>query len=185
MKTLWLTLSILAVWIGLTREEHKRDSYRAVNTGLDKFLFILDSLDIKYPEVVLAQAIHETGMFKSKIYRENHNMFGMKESSRKYDIGTKNGHANYYHVAHSGECNYECYIENILDYRDWQRQMMPLNKISSNEDYIWYLQNGRPSKYAEDLNYEKKVTYYYKIICSIRSSSSLPEQSSVDLQSRQ
>lgn len=39
------------------------------------------------------QAYHETGGFKSAIYKDNRNLFGMKASTRDYDKGTLHGHA--------------------------------------------------------------------------------------------
>lgn len=41
------------------------------------------------------QANHETGHFASDVYRENHNLFGMKANSRNYDTGVNRGHATY------------------------------------------------------------------------------------------
>ena len=39
----------------------------------------ISKLNFKYPHIVLAQAILETGTFESKIFKENNNLFGMKE----------------------------------------------------------------------------------------------------------
>ena len=39
--------------------------------------------DIKYPEIVLAQSILETGHYRSKLYKENNNLFGLYNSAKK------------------------------------------------------------------------------------------------------
>ena len=36
----------------------------------------LKRLNVRYPHIVLAQAILETGFYDSRIYHENHNLFG-------------------------------------------------------------------------------------------------------------
>lgn len=48
-------------------------------------------------KVLVYQAYHETGGFKSKVFIENNNPFGMKEATvrPKAQSGTKNGYANY------------------------------------------------------------------------------------------
>lgn len=149
-----------------------------VRSSVEQMLYVFDTIGIKFPEVALAQAIHETNMFSSKICRQNHNLFGMKESSRNYDIGTNRGHAMYPHVGHRGLCNIQCFLPSLYDYRDWQQQMMPLDKIKTNNEYIYYLQN-RPNglKYAEDPKYPQRISHYLKIIDECLSNSSLASSS--------
>lgn len=38
----------------------------------------IDKLGFKYPDIIYAQAIEETGNFKSIVFRENNNLFGLK-----------------------------------------------------------------------------------------------------------
>jgi flagellum-specific peptidoglycan hydrolase FlgJ len=38
--------------------------------------------NIPHPEIVLAQAIHETGNFTSRLCKVNHNLFGIKYNGR-------------------------------------------------------------------------------------------------------
>jgi uncharacterized FlgJ-related protein len=47
----------------------------------EKFIDELKRLNIKYPHIVMAQSIIETGHWKSKIFKENHNLFGMKQAN--------------------------------------------------------------------------------------------------------
>ena len=39
--------------------------------------------EIKYPEIVLAQAVLETGHYRSKLCKENNNLFGLYNSAKK------------------------------------------------------------------------------------------------------
>lgn len=99
-------------------------------------------LDIKYPHIVLAQAQLETGGFKSKLFIQNHNLFGMKEAKQRANLanGTKNGHAHF-----------ETWEESLLDYALLQCRF--IGKISSEKDYFSYLEEN----YAEDSLYLSKI----------------------------
>lgn len=121
--------------------------------------YILDTVGIKNTRVVLAQWIHETGFMRSKVYLENHNPFGMKESSRHWDIGTKNGHANYPHEPHAGFCALSCYMPAIYDYRDWQRQRGW--KGGTDRDYMDFLVDKH---YAEDRLYIQKLQFHIQTL---------------------
>lgn len=98
---------------------------------------------IRFPRVVLSQMWHETGGFKSKIYKENHNPFGMKWNNRGYALGVLHGHARYSNI-----------WDAIQDYSDWQAKYCPKG-ISSEQEYIdWLIRFG----YAEDTLYRKHIT---------------------------
>jgi uncharacterized FlgJ-related protein len=94
--------------------------------------------------------VHETDFLSSKIYRENHNMFGMKENKRGYCKGQKNGHAYY-----------ESPIQSIKDYRAYQNRILfyaaKQNRYPhTNEEYMALLRDlpqfgcGKGVCYAED-----------------------------------
>lgn len=70
----------------------------------------IKELNLPYPHITLAQAKLETGDYSSKIFRENHNLFGMKEARVRINLakGTQYNHA-YYN-------NWE---ESVLDYSFW------------------------------------------------------------------
>ena len=57
----------------------------------------IKKLNFRFPHIVLAQARLESGNFGSKIFKENHNLFGMKEARVRLNlaIGTQHGHAYY------------------------------------------------------------------------------------------
>ena len=119
-----------------------------------KYIYYLQILVIKlfFPKywklpasLVYAQAKHETGNFKSAIFKENKNFFGMKINSRSYDVGENRGHAKY--LTH---------IDSILDYFARQVQF----GITYNSD-LDYMSQTQKSGYAEDTSYIKKWLYVY------------------------
>ena len=61
----------------------------------DKLILLMKELNIKFPHVVLAQAKLETNNFHSGIFKENHNLFGMKEARIRISTakGTNRNHA--------------------------------------------------------------------------------------------
>jgi len=46
--------------------------------NVESFIQMLKDLNVQYPHIVMAQSIVETGYWKSHIFLENHNLFGMK-----------------------------------------------------------------------------------------------------------
>jgi flagellum-specific peptidoglycan hydrolase FlgJ len=113
----------------------------------DKFTFnsfknYLKELNIKYPHIVMAQAILETNNFQSHIFKENHNLFGMKVATRRptTNKGEDNGHAYYNN-----------WRESVQDYAFYSA--VYLNGLNSEEDYFTFLSQY----YAEDPNYIDKL----------------------------
>ena len=108
----------------------------------DKFISMLDEINLPYPHITLAQAKLETGNFTSKIFTENHNSFGQKEAKVRINLarGTQYGHA-YYN-------NWE---ESILDYAFWYSTYA--SKCKSEEEFYQLLDKV----YAEDELYSKKL----------------------------
>jgi len=75
-----------------------------------KLIDLIDSLNFKYPEIVLAQAKLESGYFTSNIFKANNNLFGMKQAYSRVTLnkGNKNGHALY-----------SKWEESVIDYALW------------------------------------------------------------------
>lgn len=92
---------------------------------------VLNYYDVKHPKIVYAQAILETGHFRSKVCQEYNNLFGLYNSSTK----------DYYKFSHWSE-SVVAYI-NYIQYR-----YKPPN------DYYEFLER---IGYAEDVDYIKKV----------------------------
>jgi len=132
-------------------------SYKIVTTQVDRWeevgeedpkrrmLELMRKLGIKFERVVFEQMLKETGNLSSTIYRENHNLFGMKFNKRGMAKGTKRGHALYGNTA-----------ESLLDYKLWQdRWSYRIKNCRTEEEYLQFLDNldGRGLRYAEDPNY--------------------------------
>ena len=102
----------------------------------------LKRLNVKYPHIVLAQALIESGHFQSNIFRSNNNLFGMKEAKQRTTTarGTNLGHAYY-----------DTWKESILDYAIFQSAY--LRDLKTEEQYLSYL----GANYAEASNYEVAV----------------------------
>ena len=104
----------------------------------EELIQLIKDLNMKFPHIVLAQAKLETGNFDSNIFKENNNLFGMKQARIRTNIarGTKNNHA-YYH-------NWQ---ESVYDYAFYQSTY--LSKIKTDEEYFKYLNDS----YAQSTNY--------------------------------
>lgn len=94
-------------------------------------LAYMRKLKIKYPETVLAQARLETGNFKSDIFKENHNLFGMKlaESRPTSAVGVNRGHAKY-----------KNWKDSVVDYALLQSFIIARLPEDNNKEYRVYIQ---------------------------------------------
>jgi hypothetical protein len=99
-------------------------------------------LNIKYPQIVLAQAELESGHFKSSIFKENNNFFGMKPAKLRptTNKGENKGHAVF-----------DTWRDCVNDYALFQAAY--LNEIKSQDEYFQYLEQN----YAEDPKYVDKL----------------------------
>jgi len=104
----------------------------------EKFVQMLKDLNIKQPHIVMAQSMIETGHWKSSIFLENNNLFGMKEAKQRITTagGTQSNHAFYKH-----------WRESVYDYAFYQSSY--LREVHSESEYYQYL----GASYAEDPNY--------------------------------
>lgn len=93
-------------------------------------------------KVFYAQIMHETGNLSSEVFKQNHNLFGMREAKqRKRSVeGTNLGHALY-----------KNHSQSIVDY--FLRQK---NFRISNQSDTEYIDATVNSNYAEDKNYKAK-----------------------------
>jgi len=102
-------------------------------------LFINEVLkyNFRFPEIIIAQAIQESG-FNSPIFKDNHNLFGMKEAHLRINVakGTRRGHAYY-----------DNWRESVLDRALYEEAY--LRRIEDKQHYFDFLQKN----YAGDPNY--------------------------------
>jgi uncharacterized FlgJ-related protein len=101
----------------------------------------LEILNVKYPDIVYAQARLESGNFNSPVFKLNNNLFGMKIIGNRptTSIGSRYGFAYF-----------KTWRDSVLDYVIYQ--CLYLNN-KSYEEYLYYLDNV----YAEDPNYINKI----------------------------
>ena len=92
---------------------------------------LLDSLNIKHSNIVLAQAKLETGNFKSYLFKKSNNLFGFRNFN--------------------GYKSYKSWIHSVYAYKEWQ------DKKYKGGDYYKFLIYIR---YAEDSNYIYKLKQF-------------------------
>lgn len=112
-----------------------------------KLIEKIKQLNFRYPHIILAQAKLESGNFKSTIFLENKNMFGMKEAKLRANLakGTNRGHAYY-----------ETWQESVIDYALYYSSY--LRSIKTEGEYFEYLRQN----YAEDPTYVQRLKQIIK-----------------------
>lgn len=112
---------------------NKKDTFNEKN-----LIKKIKELNLPYPHITLAQAKLESGEYNSRIFKENHNLFGMKEARVRINLakGTQFNHAYY-----------DSWEESILDYSFWYASYARKCKT---EDELFQLLNAQ---YAEANNY--------------------------------
>ncbi len=107
-----------------------------------KLIEKISQLNFRYPHIILAQSYQETGHYKSGIFLENHNLFGMKQAQLRSTLakGTNRGHAYY-----------ENWQESVIDYALFYSTY--LSDIKTEGEYFEYLRQN----YAEDPTYVQRL----------------------------
>lgn len=100
-----------------------------------EFFTVCDSLCVKHPNVVWAQARLECGNFTSKIYRQRNNCLGIYDSKRR----------QYAYFSSWQEC--------VKAYRDRVQYRFKRTNATDEEYLQWLVQN----KYATSNNYAYSV----------------------------
>lgn len=104
----------------------------------------------KQAKFILSQAAFETGGFTSDIFKENNNLFGMKEAGQSLVIGVNRGHAVYNSIADS-----------IADYAKWYRRHKMLPFYITIDSFILDLKKENYFE-ADIMRYLRGVQHYYK-----------------------
>lgn len=107
----------------------------------------IEKLNFRFPEIVLAQAKLESSNFTSPIFKENNNLFGMKEAKVRANlaVGTNRSHAYY-----------DSWEDSVTDYALYYSTY--LYKLKTEQDYYKYLQEH----YAEDTGYVERLKQIVK-----------------------
>ena len=100
---------------------------------------------IKFPDIVFAQAILESGEFTSKLFKSANNLFGMKVPIKRESA--KIG------ATQSGYSKYKDWEYSVYDYSLWQDYMLKSRNDMTKKQYFVLL--GKV--YAEDPQYVNKL----------------------------
>jgi uncharacterized FlgJ-related protein len=126
MKCITLTLIALSISLEIGSASFTRRAEMPFSTT--NMLKVMNEIGIVYPDIVMAQAKIETGHFTSKVFKENHNLFGMKLPRQRSTtaIGEQYNHAEY-----------TSWRQSVIDYKLWQDRV--LIKVKSKRAYLKYL----------------------------------------------
>lgn len=100
-----------------------------------EFVAVCDSLGVKHPNVVWAQARLESGNFKSETYRKKHNCLGIYDSKRKQYAW------------------FDSWQECVKAYRDRVQYRFKKSDATDEEYLYWLSQIG----YAREKTYVSRV----------------------------
>lgn len=120
-----------------------------------KLYEVIVSMGIKFPDIVFAQAVLETGNFKSRLARINNNLFGMKLARVRETTAIGK--------SKSGYAKYESWIHSVEDYSYWQ-QFTIKDKDISRKEYLNLLSDiyATDKTYVSQLN--RKIKQYRHIM---------------------
>lgn len=110
------------------------------------------------PDVAYSQAVHETGNFTSRIYKNFNNAFGMGVATKRKT--TNNGHSG----STEGQAKYKNVLDSMKDhlyYLDSWSSGRYRNVANDPYKTIWAFQD-HSMKYASDPAYVAKLTSIYK-----------------------
>ena len=107
-----------------------------------KLIEKIKQLNFRFPHIILAQSYQETGHYKSGIFLENNNLFGMQEAKLRSNLakGTNRNHAYY-----------DTWQESVIDYALFYSTY--LHDIKTEGEYFEYLKQN----YAEDPTYVQRL----------------------------
>jgi len=106
---------------------------------------VINELDIKFPEIVFAQAMLESGELKSKLTRKNNNIFGMKVPKKRATTALNKNQESY--------ARYEHWMHSIEDYKLYQEYILGRRSLNTVTAYVAFLNRS----YAEIGDYDKRI----------------------------
>lgn len=151
--TIFITAFIIG-WIFSSKNEiEKRNHYNeeekimVIKNGDDfseeKMILFIKELNFRYPELVYAQGVLESGAdFNSVLNNQNNNYFGMRVAHQR--INTQSGEQD-------GYAYYNNWRNSVIDYAIFTA--MYLGDFESKEQYYKYIEK----RYAESPGYIEKV----------------------------
>lgn len=99
---------------------------------------------IMFPDIAFAQALLESGHFKSSLFKRANNLFGMQYPTKRETTayGRTNGYSKFVTWHHS-----------VIDYKLWQDSLFKRKGKMNRQQYLAYIDRW----YAEDGLYVNKV----------------------------
>lgn len=142
MKKFFLLILFLFLTLNFSNFiQYDVSSYKFTENNLISYM---KEINLPYPYIILAQCKLETGNYKSKIFRKNNNLTGMKEAKVRINLakGTRYNHAYYNH-----------WTESIIDYALWYSTYA--SDCKNEEDFYNLLQRvyAKSPKYVSNLQY--------------------------------
>lgn len=133
MKKLILLVLLATTMFASARTPNQREVYEE-----------LLRLDVKFPDIVLAQAILESGNFASKVTKHNNNLFGMRMPKVRQTtaVGQRYGYARYYN-----------WKDSVKDYKLWQEALLKRYPNMTRGQYKSYIDRI----YSTGKNYISKI----------------------------
>ncbi len=115
----------------------ERDQFSA-----EKLVSKIKEMNFQFPYIIYGQALLETDHFRSRIFIENNNIFGMKTATKRVNLshGTQYDHAYYSN-----------WMDSVYDYGLYYASY--LSKLETEDQYFSYL----GEYYAEDREYVTKL----------------------------
>jgi flagellum-specific peptidoglycan hydrolase FlgJ len=133
MKKLILLVLLATTMFASARTPNQREVYEE-----------LIRLDVKFPDIVLAQTILESGNYSSKVAKQNNNLFGMRMPKVRETtaIGQRYGYARYYN-----------WKDSVKDYKLWQEALLKKYPNMTRGQYKSYINRV----YSTGKNYISKI----------------------------
>lgn len=150
MKKAIITLVSLIYSFNLSCQTIKSDTvYLSLNSINHHWLYSeIKDQGILYPEIVFAQGVLESGHFKSDLFRNNNNVFGMRQPKLRKTTATGK---------RKGYAVYDNWIESVRDYKLWQ-ESLPTKYKKTKKTYLRYIE----STYCECRHYTFQVNNIIK-----------------------
>jgi len=143
LKTFLLTVLLLLGTMTTKAQEKQVQIETNTQEGITKESLYeqIMKYGIKFPDVVFAQAVLESGQFTSKLFKSANNLFGMKIPTIRES--SANGKTK------SGYSSYEDWSFSVYDYSLWQNFMLKNKGDLTKKEYLALL--GKV--YASDKRY--------------------------------
>lgn len=143
LKTFLLTVLLLLGTLTIKAQEKQLQSETTIENSITKQNLYEQIINygIKFPDVVFAQAVLESGQFTSKLFKSANNLFGMRIPTKRES--SANGQTK------SGYSSYEDWVFSVYDYSLWQNYMLKNKNDLTKKEYLALL--GKI--YAQDKRY--------------------------------